>query len=332
MDKSFNTPTQFIIKKEVVESKVWEEQIGENYKISRVSDDYYYDSSCSDYIDSTEKYFNLFAMINDDKDLRYETGELLKEDTSFVSNVKVNNIYYAIVFKNIKNVAGESVGYLEFYNEDYEAQRLYSSIVLKLLLLSVLWAVILLGILGFYLLNKEIEQISYHDKLTGIYNRNRLYEFLERDIQLKERYNQDFSFIIFDIDHFKLVNDTNGHLIGDKVLKEIAKLVQSSIRTTDILFRFGGDEFVILLSNTNLDEGAVVAEKIRKKVEVYEHMKEINQKITISIGVTEYKPNEKVQELLNRADKLLYKAKEQGRNRVIAEKAKSKIFAFLILF
>lgn len=323
MDQSFNIPTQFIIKKTVVDNKVWEEIIGDNYKISRISDDYYYDSACSEYISSTGKYINLFEEINDDKDLRYKIGKLLKDDKSFVINYEARNNRYAIVFKNINNVQGESVGYLEFYDIDNEAERLYSGMITELMLVFSLWLLILMAILGFYLLNKEIQNMSYYDKLTGVLNRNKLYESIERDIKLNERYNQEFSLLIFDIDNFKKINDKYGHLMGDRVIKEIADLVQSNIRSTDLLFRFGGDEFVVLLSNTEIAEGKVVSEKIRQRISDYEYPEEVKGKTTISIGLTEYNTNESVQELLNRADKLLYKAKEQGRNRTIAEKAKS---------
>ena len=119
---------------------------------------------------------------------------------------------------------------------------------------------------------------------------------------------------MFDIDHFKKINDTYGHTTGDIVLKEIAQVVTETIRKYDIVARWGGEEFVILVPNSKAEETALMAEKIRETIEKYAFTEAGT--VTCSFGVTEYKDGDSIDSLVTRADEALYKAKEQGRNRV----------------
>ncbi|WP_457567202.1 sensor domain-containing diguanylate cyclase [Desulfurobacterium sp.] len=162
--------------------------------------------------------------------------------------------------------------------------------------------------------NKEIKKLADTDELTGIYNRRKILEELEREITRTQRYGNPLSVIIFDIDFFKEVNDTYGHLMGDKVLREIAQTVKRNIRKPDSFGRYGGEEFLIILPETDISGGVKFAEKIRKLIE--NHPFPIDRKITISLGVTEYKYEDTIDTILARADRALYLAKESGRNRV----------------
>ena len=160
----------------------------------------------------------------------------------------------------------------------------------------------------------EYEKSSKEDPLTGCLNRAGFSGVLLREQEELNRIGRPVSFMIFDIDHFKNINDTYGHLVGDEVLVNLAKLVQSMIRNTDSLVRWGGEEFVILSDDTSIQNAAFLAEKLRKAIESTTLITQ--QQVTCSFGVTEMVPGEDPKSLIARADKALYSSKESGRNRV----------------
>ena len=163
---------------------------------------------------------------------------------------------------------------------------------------------------------KKLKEQSYMDELTNIYNRKFYYKKISELLSIYERYKTPFSILMYDIDDFKNVNDTYGHAVGDDVLIEMSRLIDSHIRTSDYHCRIGGEEFIILFSEIDLSKVKVVAEKIRKSVE--EDLKTIqNQKITISIGITEVSPNDDKDTIFKRVDDLLYEAKNGGKNIVV---------------
>lgn len=162
---------------------------------------------------------------------------------------------------------------------------------------------------------KNIELLSITDSLTGLYNRYKLESVLSSESSRCERYQSDFSVIIFDIDFFKKINDTYGHLVGDDVLIHLAQLLKENTRITDVASRWGGEEFLIVACNTNLDEAFVFAEKLRVLIENY-NFPSIG-KMTISCGVAQYINKETISELVSRADFALYQAKRMGRNKVV---------------
>ncbi|MDH4943769.1 diguanylate cyclase [Sulfurimonas sp. C5] len=163
---------------------------------------------------------------------------------------------------------------------------------------------------------KLYQLISEHDKLTNIYNRHKLDKTLEEEFQRVARYNVELSLIILDIDHFKSVNDTYGHQVGDSVLIELTKLLRTNIRNTDIIGRWGGEEFLIICTNTNLKGAYDLAEHLREKVAAY-NFTTVGHK-TSSFGVAAYSEGDTIESLLKRADDNLYKAKESGRNKVVS--------------
>jgi len=160
---------------------------------------------------------------------------------------------------------------------------------------------------------KELENKAYYDNLTGVYSRERF------DFFLNEKLNQkrEFSLIMFDIDHFKLVNDTYGHDIGDSVLTELTKLIFEHIREEDIFARWGGEEFMIIVS-LDLKNAKRFAQKLRKIIELHT-FKGVNH-ITCSFGIAEYKRYDSFEKLIKKVDKMLYLAKNSGRNCVMADK------------
>ncbi len=162
--------------------------------------------------------------------------------------------------------------------------------------------------------NAELELISITDRLTGLYNRRKLDEVLTREIARATRYTEALSVIILDIDHFKAVNDQYGHQTGDLVLTEIASLLQSGVRETDILGRWGGEEFLIVCPNTSLEGSAVLAEHLRQMIQTLE-LTGVGHK-TCSFGVAQMASEEPINAMIARADSALYRAKNGGRNRV----------------
>lgn len=161
---------------------------------------------------------------------------------------------------------------------------------------------------------KELEKMATTDSLTGVYNRNKLKEVAIYEFKKIKRERYPLSLIIFDIDHFKQVNDRYGHNVGDYVLKTIASLVQSLIRSSDTFARWGGEEFIILAPNTALENALYLAEKLRAAIEKYNF--DFVEKVTCSFGVAEFANNVDFEGLVERADKALYAAKRSGRNRV----------------
>jgi diguanylate cyclase (GGDEF)-like protein len=147
------------------------------------------------------------------------------------------------------------------------------------------------------------------DPLTRVCNRRGLDESLESMFALLERYDQPFSIAIFDIDHFKQVNDSLGHLQGDRTLQSVARILDNAVRDTDLVARYGGEEFVVVMSHTTLDDACVFAERVRRTVES-------DLQLTISGGVAMAVDGDNAQSLLSRADAALYSAKAAGRNRI----------------
>lgn len=152
------------------------------------------------------------------------------------------------------------------------------------------------------------------DKLTDIYNRRKFEEILKQEIERTKRYKSPLSLLMFDIDHFKKINDTYGHQVGDYVLKTIADIVRNNIRTTDSFGRWGGEEFMILLPETTLKNAGELAEKIRNIIENY-IFKDVKL-VTISCGVTQFIQDDTFDSFIKRVDDALYNAKKQGRNRI----------------
>lgn len=162
--------------------------------------------------------------------------------------------------------------------------------------------------------NKLLEEIANLDSLSGLKNRHFFNTRLEEETERANRYNKKLSLILLDIDYFKRVNDTYGHDIGDKVIKEIANMLQTSIRKSDVVARWGGEEFAILMPETDLDEAFLVGEKIRSMAESLDYS--FGEKVTISLGVATWTKFDTIEILFKRVDKVLYRAKNEGRNRV----------------
>lgn len=169
---------------------------------------------------------------------------------------------------------------------------------------------------------QKLKELSVKDSLSGLYNQGCFFEELDKTFELyKRRESKDqsngFSLILFDIDDFKNINDNYGHLMGDYTIRHIGKTIIAKIRSSDRCFRYGGDEFAIILYDTELEEAKVVAEKIRYTIEKSKIKFMDNQiKVTVSMGVSSFNEAGKAENMIQRADEKLYKSKYEGKNKV----------------
>ena len=170
--------------------------------------------------------------------------------------------------------------------------------------------------------NRRLLDLAFRDGLTGLYNHRYFQEEMDRELSRALRYERMFSLIIFDIDHFKKVNDTYGHPVGDEVIIAISRAAEKAVRTTDVLARYGGEEFAVVLPEANFTEAKVVAERIRSYIENLSLT--VNGeiiKVTVSLGYTSYRHVSHIKEkgpIISMADRALYTAKQAGRNLVFA--------------
>lgn len=183
-------------------------------------------------------------------------------------------------------------------------------------------AALLLG-LSFYWnrklrrLNRELERLSVTDRLTGLYNRLYLDETLLREIRRSERYPLGFSVILLDVDHFKQVNDVHGHPGGDRVLLELTQQLRANTRQTDVVGRWGGEEFMVICPQTEYAGALVLAENLRASIAAT--VFPLAGQVTVSLGVDSFRPGDQPNDLVARVDAALYRAKARGRNRVVGQ-------------
>lgn len=163
----------------------------------------------------------------------------------------------------------------------------------------------------------EVLIAAAHDPLTGVGNRAAFDNTLQHELELARRYQQPLSLLVIDIDHFKKINDNFGHTLGDKVLQQVANTIETATRKTDLTFRYGGEEFVVIMNSTTEQGAAVIAERIREEVQLQSlknHPHDIT--FTVSIGCSSLEPEQSAQRFFECADLALYRAKQAGRNQI----------------
>lgn len=161
--------------------------------------------------------------------------------------------------------------------------------------------------------HKSLKELSFLDSMTRLLNHRKIHEVLGAEVQRASRYKRSLSAVMLDIDHFKNINDTYGHQFGDVVIKEIARILKEATRETDHVGRYGGEEFLVVLTDTDQESGFIFCERLRKKIEGIQFEKSVQ--ITVSIGLKSYIDGETVEEIVADADEALYTAKKSGRNR-----------------
>ncbi|WP_284036459.1 GGDEF domain-containing protein [Neobacillus sp. 114] len=249
--------------------------------------------------------------------------EMQRLSSFFWSLYLIPNILIMILYPKWKVIIGTALFYsiLKYFTFFFEEESFSKIETAALILESFVNGAILFTVSYFALrhrkLLKHMQKLIIVDSLTGLYNRRYFDLYLEKTIPFCQRTNSPLTLIMVDIDHFKKVNDNYGHLCGDVALKHISEIIKRNVRSSDAYVRFGGEEFAIILPNTHLDEGKILAEQIRKAVEesnfIY-HNEHIY--ISISLGVSLYE-GEKVEGFIEKSDKALYSAKEHGRNQVV---------------
>lgn len=164
--------------------------------------------------------------------------------------------------------------------------------------------------------NKELQRLSSTDRLTGLFNRGHWEEMLRQEYARHRRYERNAALVMFDIDHFKAINDTFGHQAGDAVIQQTADLIQQSARDADIAGRYGGEEFVVLLPDTDSEGALIFAERLRQSIEAHDVVHEGEHiRFTISLGIADLsQPTSGYAQLIERADQALYASKSAGRN------------------
>lgn len=162
---------------------------------------------------------------------------------------------------------------------------------------------------------KELEGLYVTDRLTNVYNRVKIDEIIDIELNKKKRYDHTFSVILIDVDYFKIVNDTYGHLVGDTILKEFAAILKENVRNTDYVGRWGGEEFIVVCPQTDINGVSSLAEHLRGKIEESDFT--TAGKKTASFGVAVCSEEDDIQSLIDNADKALYRAKKGGRNQVV---------------
>ncbi len=160
----------------------------------------------------------------------------------------------------------------------------------------------------------QLKELSITDDLTKLYNSRYFYQQLQNEVKRFYRYHRPLALLLIDIDHFKYYNDTYGHLEGDKILFKIGGLISSCLRAMDTAYRYGGEEFTVILPETSCEAALIVAERILRTVQTNFFDENSGTKITVSIGVSEYSDGESMNDFIKRTDKAMYNAKGKGRN------------------
>lgn len=202
----------------------------------------------------------------------------------------------------------------KFFTEKLD-ESFYSNVIVSVLIMVLIMTIVIWNI-NYY--QRKLEKLAKKDKLTSLPNRNDFDERFDKVFNSSRQSEKQLSLLLFDVDNFKLVNDNFGHLTGDEVLQEVAKIFRQTFRKSDIIARWGGEEFIALLPNVNEKQAFVAAEKLRVAIETnIEIHKIIGKKLTISIGIALRKEGESKDTFFSRVDKNLYQAKKEGKNRSV---------------
>jgi len=232
----------------------------------------------------------------DTKEILNPSNKKLEGSTIQVSNVLKDKIKLIHIIKNKEKIS-------------IVVKNSISKIFLLLFVLSIIYMTYYLT-----LLVSKVEELANKDFLTSLLNRRSMRKQSKMMISISKRYEQNLSFLLLDIDNFKSINDRFGHNIGDIALKKVAYILTKNSREVDLVSRYGGEEFLLCLTNTKLQEAFYLSERIRKEIANI-GIKNLDLNISVSIGCIEFDKDESLDQAINRADKLLYQAKEAGKNR-----------------
>jgi diguanylate cyclase (GGDEF)-like protein len=224
---------------------------------------------------------------------------------------QLNEVFEALV-KNIDDAELQSI-YNKWIAVEHELSFDYSLVWKLLAVITALTSGYLVHSIKLQRLNSKLLTLSVTDKLTGIYNRVKADDVLIEKKADVDRYGTEVSIILLDIDFFKNVNDMHGHIVGDEVLAEFAKILKDNVRVTDFVGRWGGEEFLVICPNTGIDKAVELAEKLLDKIRAHRFPK--IGKLTASAGVSQFSKDSNIQRTINNADEALYQSKESGRDK-----------------
>lgn len=269
--------------------------------------------------------FNTYTAAN-----AYETLTFLKNNSNIdivITDIMMPGMNGLELTDKIKNNYDSDVIVITGYTEDYSYEEAITKGASDIVFKPVRFEELLLRVkrvLRERTLTKEknemvqkLKTLADTDALTKLFNSRKFYEQLDKEIERFHRYKHPLSLIMLDIDFFKQFNDNYGHVEGDQALMRVGSVIKHSLRTMDTAYRYGGEEFAVLLPETKADEAEIVSQRINEKLS-HEHFVPNNNevvKITVSMGVTEYNSPESSKSFVERADKALYTSKENGRDR-----------------
>lgn len=302
------TPAQylFVMERDVVERVVFADEQS-NYYDSYIAPNLLFDRSVTP-AGRNLVYETFFAAHRDELD-----RQLARSDDFGFFGV-VGGRQSLVLFKSLRNLPGEHVGYIVSLAADDTRERTRTALIRSITLLTV--GVLVIQVLSWIAFTdrRRLKILAGTDQLTGVMNRHSFERTVEVEMERSERYGTTFGFLILDIDHFKLFNDTHGHNEGDRALRATAQWVRQNVRSTDLVARWGGEEFVVALHQCDRETAAGVAEKICTGIA--DAPISSARRVTVSIGVAMYRPGDSIEALVGRADDALYRAKRSGRSRV----------------
>lgn len=258
---------------------------------------------------------NTLKSLNDIEGLKAYKDDILVENSNVIEYMDKNR-HYVVNTKYIKELNLHLIVEAKVENFTAEVEKtFYLNLIISLGVTSLIIFIILVTIKEY---NRKLERLAAFDSLTKLPNRRNFNQYFEKALRLFTRDNMPRSVVFFDIDNFKEINDNYGHLVGDRVLKRIATILNMQIRSSDMVSRWGGEEFLVLLNDSQLEDSVEIAQKIRisfeNDIELHDLIK---GGVTASFGVTTFKEGDTIEKIVARADKALYEAKRSGKNMVI---------------
>jgi diguanylate cyclase (GGDEF)-like protein len=316
MQENFGKPTQFVLLRSLVEETVFEEE-QDNYIPWQLDDRFVLDKELIPSPEALEDPLNLSLGRKDLLRIRNALTTSLASASPVSLEIPHENEKKILSLYPVTNIGGSAAGYLISISDNYPLALLKKDFI-KITLVYGAILITIIFLLGYILsTQKKIDKMATLDSLTRTYNRHIFSILHEKENERYKRYGTIYSTIMLDIDFFKKVNDQHGHATGDSVLRELAELINSLIRKSDILCRYGGEEFIIMLPRTKKREAYQTAEKIRKAVESAAFAGKYT--VTVSGGTADVseEPLEKLS-VVELADKRLYQAKANGRNQIVS--------------
>lgn len=313
LDQTTNQSTYALFNKSTFEKQFVD--FPDQYTSSSINNDYFISHTN---MKKFYNYTNLYeieaynSIISTIKSITYEP---LTKNSNFYLTRKYSNQFYTFLFITLDETSELNEGYYVLFQTN-ETLNSYNENFKTNILLFIGLYITLLFIIGFiYYVLHYLYNFSYTDNLTKAYNRHKFFEVIQHNIYDFHRYNYLFSVILIDIDNFKAINDTLGHNTGDHVLVDFVNVLEDSLRTTDYLFRWGGEEFLILLSHCDGKIAYQVAEKLRSNIEAHDFALKNSLPVTASFGVSAFKDTANIESMISQADKALYESKNTGKNR-----------------